>query len=76
LLGSTTPPTQRGWQDGAATKPDGPSRRCFDEPVGDEYGGFVVLPHGDDAQLLDASLRQLDRNEIAAGATDEGLAHR
>ena len=32
LLGSTTPPTQRGWQDGGATKRDGPSRRCFAHP--------------------------------------------
>ena len=32
LPGSTRPPTRRGWRDCAATKHDGPSRRCFAHP--------------------------------------------
>ena len=32
-LGSTTPPTQRGWPRDAATRPGGPSRRCFAQPA-------------------------------------------
>ena len=50
LLGSTTPPTQRGWQDGAATKQDGPSRRCFANPRThrrDERRDAGATRHGD-----------------------------